>query len=109
MGSEISFVQPALNSQNVQMPGGFDPCEQSQIDDLYQNFANELNENVAGMEYCYAQVVEGAINYKISLIVEESGDTYMYDHFNVEEKTGDQYTVMCENTTTKPDQPTQDC
>ena len=61
------------------------------------------------MEYCWAQIVEGAVNYKLSLEVEVDTNTYWYDHYNIEEKSGDQYTVECRYWTYQAEQTTHDC
>ena len=92
-----AVIEPEFTSQSVTMPDGFNTCEQSQIDDLKNNFTDQLNEvPVVSMEYCYAQVVQDDINYKVSLKVEVDTGSYLYDHYNIEENTDDQYTIMCE-------------
>ena len=98
-----------MTSANVSMPGGFSLCSQSEIQDLYNNFGSDLNENVVGMEYCQAQIVEGAVNYKLSLVVEVDPNDYWYDHYNIQEEADDQYTVECRYPSYEPDQPTEDC
>ena len=48
-------IPPALSVQTALIvPDGYNLCEQSQMDDLYDNFADKLNQDVVGMEYCYA-------------------------------------------------------
>ena len=106
IGGSTAFVMLATN---VSVPGGFNYCSQNEMADLYTNFVEQLNEDVVGLEYCWSQIVESAVNYKVSLVVEDDTDTYIYDHFNLEETSGDQYTVECHYWTDLANQPTYDC